>query len=124
MISYWFDVPSAWTDLEKKTVGDALTLWSVFANVQFELSASSAADVTFFRISGNSSTANYPLNPPPIPDGSSQAATIVSVSTGYTDAGSDTLGGAQPLGSPQHFTLLHEIGHILSLGMAAPTTAP
>ncbi|MDB5490005.1 MAG: repeat protein, partial [Reyranella sp.] len=119
-ISYWFDVPSGWTDLEKETARDALALWSAFANVTFVPSASSNASVTFYRVDGGTGSANYPLNPPPIPDGASQAATIDSASAWYTNANGETFGGAQPLGSPQHINLLHEIGHILSLGHGGP----
>jgi Ca2+-binding RTX toxin-like protein len=114
-ISYWFDVPSGWTDLEKKTAEDALAVWSAFANVTFAPSASSTADVTFFRRDGGAETANAVINIPNS-EGGSQAATITSVSSRYTNANGETFGGAQPLGSPQHLTLLHEIGHVLGLG--------
>lgn len=119
-ISYWFEAASGWTDLEKATARDALTLWSAFANVTFVPSASSNASVTFYRIDGGAGTANFPLNPPPIPDGSPQAATTMSSASRYTNANGDTFGGAQPLGTPEYFTLLHEIGHILSLGHGGP----
>ena len=119
-ITYWFDAASGWTDLEKQTATDALALWSAFANITFAPSVSSNSNVTFQRIDGSTGNANYPLNPPPIADGASQAATIDSATSWFTNANGDTFGGAQPLGSPQHINLLHEIGHVLSLGHGGP----
>jgi Ca2+-binding RTX toxin-like protein len=129
-VTYWFDVPSAWTNAEQNAFVSGLNLWAAMVDITFSLASSaSAANIIFQRGTGGNAATS----------GSTTSSTIGSGTTGTPRQATITIDDTGtpfgPIGDPSlassfdqnggyvFNTIVHEIGHALGLGHGGPYDA-
>ena len=122
-ITYWFDPAAQWSDVEESVWAGAFNLWSAVANITFSEAADAAsANITLKRLPGQGAHANtgniggVQVDSPTI-NAIPTSGAYITIDTnegtfGPINADPNTKGGYP------WSTVIHEIGHILGLGLS------
>jgi serralysin len=127
-VTYWFDVPSNWTNAEQNAFVSGLNLWAAMVNITFSLASSaSAANIIFQRGTGGGAATGGTVNTTTIGSGATgtpstpQTITIDDTGTVFGPIGDPSLAPSfDQNGGYVYNTIVHEIGHALGLGHGGP----